>query len=60
MILCFFCAHPLIPNFFITKHTRLTLFIYLCFYRAWELMTMGSIVVLERGVGFDRTVSVTP
>ncbi len=24
--------------------------------RAWELMTMGTIVVLERGVGFDRTV----
>eukprot|EP01034_Spumella_vulgaris_P023973 gene23973-30259_t len=27
---------------------------YDCF-RNWELMTMGSIVVLEKGVGFDRT-----
>jgi len=24
-------------------------------FRAWELMTMGTIVVLEKGVGFDRT-----
>eukprot|EP00975_Prorocentrum_lima_P071724 12939287-Prorocentrum_lima.AAC.1 len=27
---------------------------YDCF-RNWELMTMGTIVVLEKGVGFDRT-----
>ncbi len=26
-------------------------------HRAWELMTMGSIVVLEKNVGFDRPVS---
>lgn len=25
-------------------------------YRAWELMLMGSIVVLENGVGFERMV----
>jgi len=25
--------------------------------RAWELMLMGSIVVLENGVGFERMVS---
>ena len=25
--------------------------------RTWELMTMGTIVVLEKAVGFDRTVS---
>lgn len=24
-------------------------------FRMWELLTMGSIVVLEKGVGFDRT-----
>jgi hypothetical protein len=29
---------------------------YDCF-RAWELMTSGTIVVLEKNVGFDRTVS---
>ena len=27
-------------------------------FRTWELMTMGSIIVIERGVGFDRTVSI--
>ena len=30
---------------------------YDCF-RTWELLTMGSIVVTERGVGYDRTVSI--
>jgi len=29
---------------------------YDCF-RTWELLTMGSIVVTERAVGYDRTVS---
>lgn len=29
---------------------------YDCF-RTWELLTMGTIVILERGVGLDRTVS---
>jgi len=29
---------------------------YDCF-RTWELLTMGTIVVLERGVGLDKTVS---
>ena len=29
---------------------------YDCF-RNWELLTMGSMVVTERGVGYDRTVS---
>ena len=24
-------------------------------FRAWELMTMGTIVVLEKAVGFDRS-----
>jgi hypothetical protein len=28
---------------------------YDCF-RLWELLTMGTIVVMERGVGLDRTV----
>ena len=32
---------------------------YDCF-RTWELLTMGSIVVTERGVGYDRTVSTVP
>ena len=26
-------------------------------YRNWELLTMGSMVVIERGIGLDRTVS---
>ena len=26
-------------------------------FRMWELLTMGTIVVVERGVGFDRSVS---
>ena len=26
-------------------------------FRMWELLTLGSVVVIERGVGFDRTVS---
>lgn len=28
-------------------------------FRMWELMTLGVIVVVEKGVGFDRTVSAT-
>jgi hypothetical protein len=24
-------------------------------FRMWELLTLGSIVVIERGIGFDRT-----
>ena len=26
-------------------------------FRLWETMTMGSVAIVERGVGFDRTVS---
>ncbi|RYY85488.1 hypothetical protein EON63_07400 [archaeon] len=29
---------------------------YDCF-RHWEVMTMGSIIILEKGVGLERTVS---
>ena len=25
-------------------------------FRMWELLTMGTVVIIERGVGFDRTV----
>ena len=46
----------------------LSMYLYLCLYvfmqllfhcccRTWELLTMGSIVVIERGIGYDRTVS---
>lgn len=30
---------------------------YDCF-RTWELMTMGAIIVVERGVGLDKTVRI--
>lgn len=26
-------------------------------FRMWELLTMGTVIILERAVGFDRTVS---
>jgi hypothetical protein len=29
---------------------------YDCF-RTWEMLTMGVVVVIERGIGLDRTVS---
>jgi hypothetical protein len=37
---------------------RLVLFLNsnLVFFRNWELMTLGTIVVLEKNVGLDRTV----